>query len=388
MVTQQLIKITVRNERSLGKLGEIVVFLTPELKSILDKEKTKSGEKLSDLFAKGRALRGFKHLIEKIREKSPTSKIVFSHQKTAKTSDSISINYNDYKKSTSAKFFALYREVGLDSASYFLGRSFPEDFTYDKSAVSEEDVKKLERNFEQVIAKVPKKGKNKKALLNQTSKIISELSVKKKMLKEEVEDLEQLRKTSNIFFFQNKIEELKTRLAKIYPETKGVNSWQSWIFDNNWLFGANYQLPIEKQRINISGIMPDYLFPTMDGFMDILEIKLPSKKVIIKDDDHNGSYVWSGDTNKAIGQVVTYLSEIELYQLQLKEEIRKIYNLEIYLIKPRAFILIGNKDSWTKEQHNALRKLNYSLHGIEVITYTDLVEKGQAIIENYSKKYA
>ena len=40
--------------------------------------------------------------------------------------------------------------------------------------------------------------------------------------------------------------------------------------------------------------MPDYLFPTLDGFVDILEIKLPSFEVIEEDVGHIGSWVWSG----------------------------------------------------------------------------------------------
>lgn len=50
-------------------------------------------------------------------------------------------------------------------------------------------------------------------------------------------------------------------------------------------------------------------------------------------------------------------------------------------------IIIGNKAGWTSEQHKALRKLNYSLHGIEVLTYTDLEKRGEAIIKNYSQKH-
>ncbi len=388
MSGNQLIQVDVKNDRSLSKLGTVTVFLTPELKKELDGEKTKNGETLSVLFAKGMALRGFKHLIEKIREKNPTIKIVFTHEATSKAGGSIYVDYDGYKKATSQKFFAFYRETGLNAASYYLNQNFPTEYPYDSSKVSEADVKKFEKNFEQVISKVPKKRKNKKALIDQTSKVISELSAEKKLLKQEVEDLEKLRNTSNIFFFQSRLEELKKRLTKTYPETKGKNSWQEWVYKNNWLLGVNYQTPIEKQKINVAGSMPDFLFPTMDGFLDVLEIKLPSKAVIVKDPDHNSSYAWSSDANKAIGQVVTYLSDIELYQLHLRDEIKRVYNLDIYLIKPRAFILIGNKDDWTEEQHKALRKLNYSLHGIEVLSYTDLIQRGNEIIANYTNKYS
>lgn len=387
MKDPKLTKINVENKRSFGKLGIISVFMTDKIKTDLEKEKTKSGETLFSLFERGMALRGFKHLVETIREKDSKCKIIFTHDKTKKIDQEIFINYNDYKKSASDKFFSFYRETGLDAASYFLSQHFPTEFKYDKSMVSEMDVRKLDKNFPQVIEQLPKKRKNQKAIIDQTSKIITELTDKKNLLKQEIDDLDELRNKSNIFFFQNKVKEFKTRLTKVYAETKGKNSWQSWIYENNWLFGINYQQPIEKIKINISGSMPDYLFPTIDGFMDILEIKLPSKVIIIKDSNHAGAYAWSSDANKAIGQVVTYLSDIELYQLHLRDEIKRVYKLDVYLIKPRAFILIGNKDEWTEEQHKALRKLNYSLHGIEVLSYTDLLSRGQEIIDNYTKQY-
>ena len=332
------IPIEVKNERSLSKLGDITVFLTTELQKRLQKEKTKTGETLLDLFAKGMALRGFKHLIEKIRENDQNIKIVFTHNRNQKDDAQIFINYDDYRKSTSEKFFTFYREIGLDAASYFLNKNFPTHFSYDKNMISEAGIKKVSNNLEQIIEQASKKKKNKKAIIAQSSKIISELSIQKRLLKEEIKDLENLRESSNIFFFQNTIQELKTRLTKNYPETKGKNSWQTWIYDNNWLFGINYQPPIEKQKINIAGIMPDFLFPTLDNFMDILEIKLPSREIITLDPNHRGSYVWSSDTNKAIGQVVTYLS--------------------------------------------------YSLHGIQVLSYTDLIRNGEEIVQNYTKKFS
>lgn len=385
MNENELILIVVSNKRSLSKLGDVQVYLTQTIKRQLESEKTKNGETLFSLFERGMALRGFKHLIEKIREKDKEKKIVFTHTKTEQTENEIKINYDDYRKSAGEKFFTFYREIGLDSAGYYLGLHFPDVFTYEGKRITEADHKTIDKNFSEVLQRANKKKKNKKAIIDQTSKIISDLTEQKRVLKKEVTDLEELRNKSNIFFFTNKIEELKQRLTKTYSETTGKNSWQRWVYENNWMFGVNYQPPIEKQKINIAGSMPDYMFPTLDGFLDILEIKLPSKEIIVKDSHHNNSYAWSSDANKAIGQVVTYLSEIELYQLHLKEEIKRVYGIDIYLIKPRAFILIGSKAGWTQEQHKALRKLNYSLHGIEVITYSDLMERGKVIVNNYTK---
>ncbi len=178
------------------------------------------------------------------------------------------------------------------------------------------------------------------------------------------------------------IEELKRRLGEHHPETAGDDSWQSWIYRHNWLFGANYGKPIEKQKINITGIMPDYLFPTLDSFIDILEIKLPSAPVIVQDGSHSGSWVWSKEANSAIGQAVNYICEMDMHILELEREIERKYGNRYSVLRPRAFILIGQSADWSQEQKEGLRKLNYSLHGIEVLTYTELVMRGQSFVSN------
>jgi len=390
MGQKRLIKVTVTNQRSLGKLGNIDVYLTTELKKELDKTKSRrGGESLFTLFQRGMALRGFKHLYEKIREKDKSIKIVFTHEGISKkTKKEISISYKKYREATSSRFFAIYRETGLDGAGYFLNLNFPSDYQYDKARVSEKELRKVDKQLPEVLKKLSQTKKNKETIIKETQNVIRDLKSKKNLLKHDIAQLEELQKQSNIFVFQQKLKEFNNRLKKKYKETSGNSSWQSWIYANNWMFGINYQQPIEKQHINISGSMPDYLFPTIDGFLDILEIKLPTHSVIEEDSSHRGAYRWSAEANKAIGQVVNYLSDIDLYQLQLREEIKEKYGTELHIIKPRAYILIGNKSDWTSQKIKALRKLNYSLHGIEVLTYSDLSQRGHEIVEIYSRDLA
>lgn len=173
------------------------------------------------------------------------------------------------------------------------------------------------------------------------------------------------------------VEDLDARLQTGgYSETIGDDSWQKWIYQNNWLFGVNYKKPIEKTKINITGIMPDYLFPTLDGFVDVLEIKLPDNEVINKDTSHPGSWKWTAETNIAIGQVVNYLGEIDRLRLEIEKNVKAEYGYEISLLKPRAYILIGNSAGWDGDKKEGLRKMNHALHGIEVLTYKDLFDRG------------
>ena len=173
------------------------------------------------------------------------------------------------------------------------------------------------------------------------------------------------------------VKELNKRLETGgFPETKGDNSWQKWIYKNNWLFGINYKKPIEKGKINIVGIMPDYLFPTLDGFVDILEIKLPDDEVISKDSSHVGAWKWTSETNIAIGQVVNYLGEIDRLRHEIEKYMKTQYDTDISFLKPRAYILIGNSNNWTSPKREGLRILNNALHGIEILTYKDLLDRG------------
>jgi len=181
---------------------------------------------------------------------------------------------------------------------------------------------------------------------------------------------------------QKLVEELISRLQTGgYSETTGNDSWQKWIYKNNWLFGVNYKKPIEKIKINITGIMPDYLFPTLDGFVDILEIKLPDNPVINKDTSHIGSWKWTSETNGAIGQVVNYLGEIDRLRLEIEKNVKTEYGYEISLLKPRAYILIGDNSDWDVGKKEGLRKMNHALHGIEILTYKDLLDRGNQAIK-------
>ena len=188
---------------------------------------------------------------------------------------------------------------------------------------------------------------------------------------------------------QEVVDALSNRL-KIgeFAETSGVDSWQSWIYRNNWLFGVNYKHPIEKTKINLTGVMPDYLFPTVDGFFDILEIKLPNDEVILEDKSHPGAWKWTSESNTAIGQVVHYLGEIDRLRYEIERGVLTKYGYETSLLKPRAYILIGNSALWSLPRKEALRKMNHSLHGIEVITYKDLLDRGNQSVQSMPESYA
>lgn len=371
-----------------GPLNGIEIYITSNLYSKYQKKKSSQGQNFLQLLESGRAVRGFKHLLEKIKNNNKNARIILTERPTKKDGNDFKINIDEYIKKGSSRFFSFYRSVALDISQAYLANKFPLDFDSPEQSLSNKEISRTSKYFEKVLDNLSQKKKHQKQLIKKTSEILRKLQKEKKLSMKDLGSLEELKNQSIITFYKEKLNELKDRLTKKYPETKGKNSWQTWVYENNWIMGIQYLPPIEKQRIGLDNI-PDYLFPTLDGFLDILEIKLPTHDMIKLDKHHTGSYAWASDANIAIGQVTNYLYEMESHPYELKEKINKKYaaklGREISVVRPRAFILIGQEGNWNNSDREACRKLNHTLHGIEVITYTDLLRRGQYIIDLYSR---
>ena len=321
MVVDDLHEIII-NSKNYGELNGVSIFLTEELYKSLQDVKTTNGTPLLELFKSGRAVQGLKHLVTAVKHSDSQNKIILCLSKTEKHRNEYRINYTEYKKNAQSIFFSLYKETGENAAKSYLNRFFPETFRYEPTDLRDSDLRKVDKQFPQIIKKLANKHKNKVAILEEAISTLEEmLSQKNKAYNKILKDLQS---QSNITYYEQKLQELKFRLTQNYHETRGANSWQRWIYENSWLLGVQYLKPIEKARVGFDNI-PDYLFPSLTGFLDILEIKLPSCQILVEDQSHAGSYAWCPDTNKAIGQVANYIQEMELHQLELKERINEIY---------------------------------------------------------------
>lgn len=371
------IPLTITN-KNYNKVGDAKLFITPQLKSKLETTKNQRyGERFKALTSVG--FRGGKHLIELLRDQFGDIIIVLSHENTNINSKEAIINYDEYIKSGSSQFLKLYRVTGQKVAINFLIKHVPDCGLSDAENLTKKEAEEILELLPKVTDKISLKKK--RQLILEIIKIIED----SKFEKVPPDIFDKLKSVATYEYYNRKITEFKERLIKGYPETKGKNPWQSWIYNNSWIFGYQYTNPISKQKVGFDQI-PDYLFPTINGFLDILEIKTPNKNVIVKDKNHKGSYYWSTDASEAIGQVINYLSSIELNKYQIEEQIENEYNLNVISIKPRAFILIGRSDKFTKKELEAFRKLNSALHEIEVITYDQLLERGQNLITIFEEK--
>ena len=377
------------NNPSFGEANGSTVYLTDDLYTRLtESQGAADGPDLSSLRG-GRALRGLKHLMERVRAKRGSARLVLTLGSTRKDGNDFFVNFDDYRQNTQRRFYEMYRQVGLEASLGFLGRNFPEDFELEGERLPDAYLRTARQNIPEIVQHLVHTTRSQPVLMESVASELREIASQRRLLRKESEALTRLRSQSNVLYYKEVLHDLEQRLTsgKPYSETRGKNSWQKWIFRNSWLFGPLYLEAIEKERVGLASI-PDFLFPTLDGFIDILEIKLPNVAVIREDPSRRNVYTWSPDVNKAIGQVVNYVHEIDLHQLELSKnlsrEYAELFGSFVSVIRPRAFILIGTEEQWNDKYREAHRRLNYSLHGIEVITYNELMRRGKRVIDLYA----
>jgi hypothetical protein len=153
--------------------------------------------------------------------------------------------------------------------------------------------------------------------------------------------------------------------------------FQNWIESNLWVFGVEYITKHDARKIGIFS-EGDLLMESMDGFLDLIELKRPNigYELFKYDDSHNCFYP-SLDLSKVIGQCLFYLQTLDDYKLNLEKE----YKCKV--IRPQIKIITGRSNKFGDEEFKALRMLNSNLNHIQIITYDYLLDCGKKIISNY-----
>jgi hypothetical protein len=113
---------------------------------------------------------------------------------------------------------------------------------------------------------------------------------------------------------------------------------------------------------------------TANGLRDIFELKRPNMRPLQYDSSHK-CYYWSADASKAIGQCHRY---IDALHDEARYGLRD--NRQVVAYHPRAFIVQGRSHDWEEDQIRALHGLNSRLHGVQLMTYDQLLAQAKQLI--------
>ena len=159
-------------------------------------------------------------------------------------------------------------------------------------------------------------------------------------------------------------------------------SLERWIKENDWVFGVEYIKRLDATRIGLHSDA-DLLVESLDGFADLIELKKASTtKLFIEDKSHPGVRYPSAELSQVIGQTIFYLHTMNEARYLLKA------SDGINVLKPRAKIVIGRSSLLSEAERETLRRLNDTLHGIEVLTFDEIALRAKTIVDLFSEEAA
>ncbi len=188
---------------------------------------------------------------------------------------------------------------------------------------------------------------------------------------------------------RKELDEFETLLDN--PSVKEVADIQETLKKIPWIFGPEYTSYDYKKA---GEEIPDGRLRRIDGLSDILEVKLPTEEVL-RVDSRGRRYI-SPKCAESLGQLTSYLEYYySSYSTEYDDntEKEKTEDLHQKYYKPKGILLIGRREKskiiGTAAASDNLpkfmrRTLSY-YHGIEILTYDDLLERARNTLNNIER---
>ncbi len=395
--SEKLTRVNIAN-KSYRALKGIPVYITPHLQSLLAGKKKKDG---TDLYTNltTRGFSGGKHLLETLQKKHGSRlSVILSHQNCDMSNSKVTLDFEKFSQLSRKKFFAVYRETGLQSARDFLQQEFPGDFPEGQQptpkakevklvlndlpasvdSLSRRDQKKVpsqiaalamrDPNFAYQVLKATEEFNEsaKVAVRELVAKIGQEKQPAKAML-----ELSEFMNQWNLIQVTSLLGILRTRLQTIETFEEMIHNDKTyelagdksihrvleksmWLIDDDyWIVASNKSLRkfigdelAEKHSIYAKK-RPDFACASFGNKLILIEIKRPSVEL----------------TKTELDQIEDYLMVIRKYKA--------------HVYSPIEAYLVGNTISEEARERAELRK------GLELMTYQDLLEKCRARYTEY-----
>jgi hypothetical protein len=180
--------------------------------------------------------------------------------------------------------------------------------------------------------------------------------------------------TQTIERYNKKIFDFKKLIEK--EETHEPDLQKFFEENPNFLYlGTRYKRIIPHPILKRKGkpdLIPDFLLERVnDGYCDILDIKLPEKKLVVGLEDRKR---FSSNVDEAIAQVSEYREYFE--ETDNRRTIENDHGVKI--LKPNVLVLIGDSSNVDIEH---LIKIKDRRKDGEVIAYNDIITQMTALIE-------
>jgi hypothetical protein len=146
------------------------------------------------------------------------------------------------------------------------------------------------------------------------------------------------------------------------------------------MFGSEYSELLPRRNWTRDEKLDYMLRRTVDNYLEIVEIKTAFAEPLFVFDKSHDCYCPSAKLSQLVGQVMHYIEEVE----RNRDSILAHDNEDT--LKIRALAIAGRDGG--SEQQAALRNFNAHLHGIEVITFDQLVRIANRVLSIFAASAA
>ena len=188
-------------------------------------------------------------------------------------------------------------------------------------------------------------------------------------------------------------DELKQMLQN-YPAYSEYD-WQCKIKDILCILFPKYVHAIREVdfgNVNSFNKHPDFTMIDCNGYVDIMEIKRPDDKQIIRESPNRNNFVPQKIFTDVVVQTTKYINALNQNQDRAKENILKklkkdnpnttLIKDDIKINNPKGIILLGRSNKLTIEQKDDLELLRRQFKDVsEIMTYDDLFERFDNLIK-------
>lgn len=169
----------------------------------------------------------------------------------------------------------------------------------------------------------------------------------------------------------NKIEFLKYKNEHKIGKDEEV--WQRFFESNRWILGSDCVEILEERPIDEDSIT-DLPIKDYDGFFNIIELKLPTEDFWTRDNNP------IAELTKAIMQCMRYITETD----RRMNDHKKLGKLGAIILKPQITLIYGRSKDWDEDKKEQLRIINSSFHNVTILTYDQVFNRAEKIIEHSS----
>jgi len=181
--------------------------------------------------------------------------------------------------------------------------------------------------------------------------------------------IQHLATASRLIEYSKALNELKSLVS---DKKTDEHAFQKHLEKNSWMFGSEYSELLPRRTWTRDDNLDYMLRRTVDGYLEIVEIKTAFNEALFLHDNSHDSYYPSSKLSPVIGQVIRYIEEVERNRDSI------LAKDKADTLKIRARVIVGRDGD---ERHQAaLRSYNAHLHQIEIITYDQLIRIAERVL--------